>query len=362
MALVILTGFLTLALVPGGYASPTGVRGRSTSPSDLCVAGCRANFGWPGHPFPSDPWGLVVNPKIVSSADGEAGPIGAGGVEASPTTSSAEAVYTSVLAPASSSNVTIPTFNSTSATPITSALASPSPSASAFALQPSSSFSPSPKSSSSPPPHPSSAISSTPPPSPSSQPAIPSSSPLPPPSPSSSPSPSPLPSSSPSSAPAPASTDSDEGSGSTSGATSESDIQAYLAGHNTVRAQHGASPLTYSQDLAAKAQQWANGCVFQHSGGSLGPFGENLAAGTGDGYGIPQALASWTNEVSQYDPSNPQPSHFTQVVWKATTQVGCALQNCDGIFPSSFGQAHYYVCEYSPQGNIIGEFGSEVQA
>ena len=59
--------------------------------------------------------------------------------------------------------------------------------------------------------------------------------------------------------------------------TSSSDISAYLSAHNTIRAQHGASALTWSDELASKAQQWANGCVFQHSGGSLGPFGGTLS-------------------------------------------------------------------------------------
>ncbi|KAI0307851.1 CAP domain-containing protein [Multifurca ochricompacta] len=141
-----------------------------------------------------------------------------------------------------------------------------------------------------------------------------------------------------------------------SGSKSSADIDAYLSAHNSVRAQHGAAPLTWSDELSAKAQQWADGCVFKHSGGSLGPFGENLAAGTGSGYTIASAVNSWTDEVSQYDPNNPVPSHFTQVVWKATTQVGCAVQDCSGIFDPSFGLAHYHVCEYSPQGNVIGEF------
>ncbi|KAL1952026.1 hypothetical protein VTO73DRAFT_1175 [Trametes versicolor] len=152
------------------------------------------------------------------------------------------------------------------------------------------------------------------------------------------------------------------GSSSNSGATSQSDIDQYLSAHNTIRAQHGASPLTWSDDLAAKAQQWANGCVFQHSGGTLGPFGENLAAGTGSSYGIASAVKSWTDEVSEYDSSNPVPSHFTQVVWKASTQVGCAVQSCNGIFAASFGPAKFFVCEYSPQGNVIGQFGQNVQA
>jgi len=135
-----------------------------------------------------------------------------------------------------------------------------------------------------------------------------------------------------------------------------------LAGHNSIRAQHGAADLTWNDTLASEAQQWANGCVFKHSGGSLGPFGENLAAGTGPTYGIPDAIKSWTDEVSEYDPGNPQPSHFTQVVWKATTQVGCAVQSCSGIFPNSDSKARYYVCEYAPPGNVIGHFPENVQA
>jgi len=134
-----------------------------------------------------------------------------------------------------------------------------------------------------------------------------------------------------------------------------------LTAHNSVRANHGAAALTWSDDLASKAQQWANGCKFQHSGGTLGRFGENLAAGTGSSYGISQAIKSWTDEVSEYDANNPQFSHFTQVVWKGSKQVGCAVQACDGIFSSQFGKAKYYVCEYFPAGNVIGQFAQNVQ-
>ncbi|EKM57288.1 uncharacterized protein PHACADRAFT_208390 [Phanerochaete carnosa HHB-10118-sp] len=143
---------------------------------------------------------------------------------------------------------------------------------------------------------------------------------------------------------------------------SDNDVQAYLSAHNSVREQHGAAALTWNNELAAKAQQWADGCIFQHSGGTLGPFGENLAAGTGSSFGIASAVGSWASEASQYNPSNPVASHFTQMVWKATTELGCAEQQCNGIFSASFGPASYFVCEYSVQGNVIGQFAQNVQA
>jgi hypothetical protein len=81
-------------------------------------------------------------------------------------------------------------------------------------------------------------------------------------------------------------------------------------------------------------------------------------------------------ETGEYNANNPQPSHFTQVVWKGSQQLGCAVQQCNGIFPSQYGvrrnalsreknhsdlllrfkQANYYVCEYFPQGNVLGQF------
>nr|VWO97042.1 Repressed by TUP1 protein 4 [Ganoderma boninense] len=123
-------------------------------------------------------------------------------------------------------------------------------------------------------------------------------------------------------------------------ATSAQDIAVYLAAHNGVRAQHGATALVWNQTLADAGQRWVDSCKFQHSGGSLGPYGENLAAGTGGSYDSTAAVKSWTDEAPQYDPQNPAPSHFTQVVWKSM-QVGVAK---------------YFACEYYPAGNVIGEF------
>lgn len=136
----------------------------------------------------------------------------------------------------------------------------------------------------------------------------------------------------------------------------------FLSLHNSIRAKHSAAALTWNATLANAAEKWSSKCVFQHSGGSLGPYGENLAAGTG-AYNVSAAMTSWTNEeckcshrfkVAQtplaltgvhsasYVPSNPQPSHYTQIVWKSTKQVGCGLYTCVGgtIFPASYVSYH----------------------
>ena len=97
---------------------------------------------------------------------------------------------------------------------------------------------------------------------------------------------------------------------------------------------------------------------------SYSQYAENLAAGTGD-YSIASATGDWASEacashrthyligheiyafryVAQYNPANPVFSHFTQMVWKATTQVGCAVQSCGGIFPSSYGVSpNFFYC------------------
>ena len=68
----------------------------------------------------------------------------------------------------------------------------------------------------------------------------------------------------------------------------------------------------------------------------------------------------WYNEESQYNYNAPNPNrangHFTQMVWKASTQLGCAK----GYSLRDKRIAIYVVCHYTPPGNYIGEFKENV--
>jgi len=42
--------------------------------------------------------------------------------------------------------------------------------------------------------------------------------------------------------------------------------------------------------------------------------------------------------------------HYTQVIWAATREIGCAVNNqCPGQFSS------VYICRYNPPGNFLGQ-------
>lgn len=133
-----------------------------------------------------------------------------------------------------------------------------------------------------------------------------------------------------------------------------------LDSHNLYRAQYHAGNLAWDYNLALYAQRYVNKCKFQHSGG---PSGENLYAiwpgpsGTWDS-ATTGAIDAWVSEVQSYNfqqPGfSPATGHFTQVVWKGTTSVGCAWNTakCNGMA--------IFSCNYLPQGNIIGYFPANV--
>ena len=135
------------------------------------------------------------------------------------------------------------------------------------------------------------------------------------------------------------------------------DSQAdYLNAHNAARSQVGVPPLTWDNDVAAFAQNYANqrkgDCQLIHSGGG-GRYGENIAWGSGDLSGS-DAVKMWVDEKADYDynsntcAAGKQCGHYTQVVWRNSLRVGCAKVSCDN-------GGTFIGCNYDPAGNYIGE-------
>jgi pathogenesis-related protein 1 len=136
---------------------------------------------------------------------------------------------------------------------------------------------------------------------------------------------------------------------------------AILDIHNRMRAAVGVPPLTWSDSLAAGAQNWADNMlstgVYAHSTlEQLNGQGENMVAGMGANYPLLDMIHGWVNEEQNY---HGQPiegtlgapdatyGHYTQMVWSSTTEIGCGYATND--------QSTYFVCRYSPAGNILGQ-------
>jgi hypothetical protein len=135
----------------------------------------------------------------------------------------------------------------------------------------------------------------------------------------------------------------------------------------------GTAGLVYDADLAADAQAYADYCATGHPNSNtpnkykLKGNGENLYwAGssllTGPDIAYETAVEAWYSEIKDY--LWPQTygadkkkeggviGHFTQVVWKATTKVGCGKNTgCNNMWDGWSNTI--IVCRYSPGGNFM---------
>jgi uncharacterized protein YkwD len=150
---------------------------------------------------------------------------------------------------------------------------------------------------------------------------------------------------------------------------SAADQATILALHNQYRAAAGVAPLVWDDQLAADAQAWADALVAR--GGTLAHAnpadpndpdtghakgeGENLAGGQS----AATAPSQWYEEKPLFDAAKNKSGfndtnpdwvnwgHYTQMMWSATTKIGC------GTAPGPIFQITS--CRYSPPGNFDGQ-------
>ena len=136
-----------------------------------------------------------------------------------------------------------------------------------------------------------------------------------------------------------------------------------LAAHNRERAAVGAPPLQWDPGLAASAATYGPTLAsigrLVHSPREARPGQrENLAMALTNTASPEQLVGLWAEEKRLFYPGVfPAVSrtgnwvdiaHYTQMIWKGTTHVGCAVHSA----PSGWS---YLICRYSPPGNADGK-------
>jgi len=133
-----------------------------------------------------------------------------------------------------------------------------------------------------------------------------------------------------------------------------------LTAHNFYRSLHpGTPPLKWNNRLQREAQIWANELArrdaFEHDNGRTRGYasGETIGENIYQGYKktCAEAVKLWYDERKLYRYSSPgfayATGHFTQVIWKETTEVGVAVASR----PEGQNTKWWTVARYKPAGN-----------
>jgi hypothetical protein len=135
-----------------------------------------------------------------------------------------------------------------------------------------------------------------------------------------------------------------------------------LARQNLERATRHLPPLRWDPALVRSASGWAEylaatGAFYHAPERRRDPEGENLWAGTRGRFEPEAMVDAWAREKRYYKPGVfPDNSttgrvadvgHYTQLMWRATRSVGCAVRRGE--------REDVLVCRYAEAGNYRGE-------
>jgi pathogenesis-related protein 1 len=147
------------------------------------------------------------------------------------------------------------------------------------------------------------------------------------------------------------------------------DVKAKIVAlHNKYRAEVGVPPVKWSDVVQKSSEGWAmhlaeeEGLNMVHAG-PQSHYGENLSGGPGvwstdkNAYiALEYAVMSFGNERKHYknvpvslDSDFYKYGHYTQMVWKTTAEIGCAVAKRKDI------PGYIVVCRYNPAGNMVGQ-------
>jgi pathogenesis-related protein 1 len=151
---------------------------------------------------------------------------------------------------------------------------------------------------------------------------------------------------------------------------SQTQINEFVAAHNAARSgplnpapSPALPPVTWDAVLADSAYNYlaqciANGDLVAHNAdrstdyqalGGSGYVGENIYASTGNTVNPSDAVDSWMSEAPVYDYNAnniTDAGHYTQVVWRDSVRIGCAIVDCPAI-----RYDNTILCDYAPGGN-----------
>lgn len=153
----------------------------------------------------------------------------------------------------------------------------------------------------------------------------------------------------------------------TGSALTVDEVQELVDYHNTVRKAVGVAPVKWKPEIAKFAQAWADEIArtgdVKHRTHAEGPwkqkYGENMGWGSSPHTPL-DAAKNWQSEISFYTPGTPVPQdfgnfkagHYTQMVWKATTEIGAGKAV---IQAGQYKGWIIHVCNYNPPGNFLGQ-------